>query len=79
MPVSLRLVVSAAKVKGSWKDWRAKRKRARVLQQVVPPENPDDGGDDTDLRATRHTSRPGFSLPLMTSNFRRFNARYGLS
>ena len=58
------------------KAWRAKRRR-RLLQQVIPPEDAQDILDSQDERATKNISRPGFSLPLMTSNFRRFNARYG--
>ena len=58
------------------KAWRTKRRR-RLLQQVIPPEDAQEILDSQDERSTKYTTRPGFSLPLMTSNFRRFNARYG--
>ncbi|EXJ57794.1 uncharacterized protein A1O5_12352 [Cladophialophora psammophila CBS 110553] len=53
---------------------------SKVLQQVVPT---DDGHDDpsstpTHLHSSASVSRPAFSLPLMTYNFRRFNARIGI-
>lgn len=47
----------------------------RLLQQVIPVEDMADTLDTGDKRSTRYISRPGFSLPLMTNNFRRFNAR----
>ncbi|MCJ1237542.1 hypothetical protein MMC14_005528 [Varicellaria rhodocarpa] len=53
---------------------------AKILQQVVPADDPGDEGEDiTDIRSTRYINRPGFSLPLMTNNFRRFNARVGVA
>ncbi|EFE35704.1 uncharacterized protein ARB_05748 [Trichophyton benhamiae CBS 112371] len=48
---------------------------ARFLQQLVPSEDAGsdkDGGEDVDTSS----ERPPFSLPTMTNNFRRFNARY---
>ncbi|KIX94573.1 uncharacterized protein Z520_09619 [Fonsecaea multimorphosa CBS 102226] len=53
---------------------------AKVLQRVVPS---DDGDDDpstspTNVPSSAYVSRPAFSLPLMTYNFRRFNARIGI-
>lgn len=49
----------------------------RLLQQVIPAEDIDDmtEGAPTDRRSSKYVARPSFSLPLMTSNFRRFNAR----
>ncbi len=47
----------------------------RLLQQVIPAEEMADTPDNTDKQSARYISRPGFSLPLMTNNFRRFNAR----
>lgn len=47
----------------------------RFLQQLVPSEDAGsdkDGGEDVDTSS----ERPPFSLPTMTNNFRRFNARY---
>ncbi|OKL63321.1 hypothetical protein UA08_01738 [Talaromyces atroroseus] len=53
---------------------------ARLLQQVIPTEEEgedgDHGADNTDKRSSK---RPPFSLPLMTNNFRRFNARIGIA
>ena len=60
------------------KRWVAKRD-LRLLQQVIPSEEldppfeaspPPQGG-----QSSKYVRRPGFSIPLMTSNFRRFNAR----
>ena len=53
----------------------AKRK-TRLLQQVIPPEDLDTASEEPGRRSFKYLHRPGFSLPLMTSNFRRFNARY---
>ena len=55
--------------------WVTKRD-ARLLQQVLPPEDFDQPGEESsDKQSSKYVQRPGFSLPLMTSNFRRFNAR----
>ncbi|KAK3301374.1 Peroxin/Dysferlin domain-containing protein [Chaetomium fimeti] len=50
----------------------------KLVSQVIPAEEghgrvPDVTGDDIPF-----AKRPGFSLPLMTTNFRRFNARIGV-
>ncbi|KAJ5386468.1 hypothetical protein N7509_009009 [Penicillium cosmopolitanum] len=49
----------------------------KLLQQVIPK---DDGEDEANAGNPLATSpkRPGFSLPLMSNNFRRFNARIGV-
>ena len=48
----------------------------RLLQQVIPAEEIDIGAEaPVDPRSSKYVQRPAFSLPLMTSNFRRFNAR----
>lgn len=66
--------------KGSLQD----RLFSKVLQQVIPSsEGVDDDEDDivgtpVDRRSSKYVSRPAFSLPLMTNNFRRFNARIGI-
>lgn len=54
---------------------------SRLLQQVVPAEDIDSHAAETpDKRSSKRVTRPPFSLPVMTNNFRRFNARhvYGL-
>lgn len=52
------------------------KKKGRLLQQVIPSEDVGgDGLETPDKRSTKYVGRPGFSLPLMTTNFRRFNAR----
>ena len=66
------------KMKFLSKKWRAK-KRNRLLQQVIPVEERENAGTDANSRASKSIARPGFSLPLMTTNFRRFNARYEAS
>ena len=48
----------------------------RLLKQVIPSEDMDPSVGGADNGSSRDLSRPSFSLPLMTSNFRRFNARY---
>ena len=64
-------------MKSTLKKWRAKRQRRRLLQQVIPTEDVNEDGElIEDKRSSKYIDRPGFSLPLMTNNFRKFNARY---
>ncbi|RMZ92343.1 hypothetical protein DV736_g428, partial [Chaetothyriales sp. CBS 134916] len=52
---------------------------SRLLQQVIPPDgNVNSDGAIVDQASSIHVPRPVFSLPIMTSNFRRFNARIGV-
>ncbi|KIW14015.1 hypothetical protein PV08_06796 [Exophiala spinifera] len=55
---------------------------SKVLQQVIPAADVDDDELETatqvDYRSPKYVARPAFSLPLMTNNFRRFNARIGI-
>ncbi|MCJ1479248.1 hypothetical protein MMC13_007933 [Lambiella insularis] len=51
---------------------------SKLLQQVIPLEDAQHVDVEPCTRASRHLNRPGFSLPLMTTNFRRFNARIGV-
>ena len=69
--------MSPFKMKLRFKKWRAK-KRNRLLQQVIPIQGADNVDNEEDRLPSRYLNRPAFSLPLMTNNFRRFNARYGL-
>ncbi|KAL8747574.1 MAG: hypothetical protein Q9190_000558 [Brigantiaea leucoxantha] len=47
----------------------------KLLQQVMPSDNIEEALDlPPDKRSSKYINRPGFSLPLMTTNFRRFNA-----
>ena len=62
-------------LRSSIRAWRAKRRRRRLLQQVIPEEEVEELNLPPDVRSSKYMSRPGFSLPLMTNNFRRFNAR----
>ena len=62
--------------KATFKAWRAKRRRRRLLQQVLPEEEVEDLDLPPDVRSSKYINRPSFSLPLMTNNFRRFNARH---
>ncbi|KAI9734609.1 MAG: hypothetical protein M1834_002210 [Cirrosporium novae-zelandiae] len=50
----------------------------KLLQQVIPPNGSDDDVLRSDQRSAPYLERPAFSLPLMTTNFRRFNARIGV-
>lgn len=52
---------------------------ARVLAGVVPSEDVLEEDQTPDRRSSKYVKRPAFSLPLMTSNFRRFNARIGIA
>lgn len=56
--------------------WRAERRQRRLLQQVIPVEEVEELDLPPDVRSSKYNNRPSFSLPLMTNNFRRFNARY---
>ncbi|KAF2816837.1 integral peroxisomal membrane peroxin [Mytilinidion resinicola] len=47
-----------------------------LLQQVLPQDAPD---GVKDRRSREYADRPGFSLPVMSNNFRRFNARIGVA
>ncbi|KAI9693769.1 MAG: hypothetical protein M1822_003040 [Bathelium mastoideum] len=52
-----------------------------LLQQVIPAQDLDSTDDATDKRSRKYIpiERPNFSLPLMSTNFRRFNARIGVA
>ena len=63
------------KLRSSIRAWRAKRMRRRLLQQVIPEEEVEEMDLTPDVRSSKYINRPSFSLPLMTNNFRRFNAR----
>ena len=67
--------MSPLKMRVTYQKWRAKR-RNRILQQIVPGEGAESVEAEPETRSSRYINRPGFSLPLMTANFRRFNARY---
>ena len=62
-------------VRSAFRSWRAKRRRKRILQQIIPDEELDEMDLPPDIRSSKYINRPSFSLPLMTNNFRRFNAR----
>lgn len=62
------------KVKRVLRSWRTKCRR-RLLQQVIPTEDMGEVLEMPDKRSTKYINRPSFSIPLMTNNFRRFNAR----
>ncbi|KAI9875484.1 MAG: hypothetical protein M1830_008419 [Pleopsidium flavum] len=80
--------LSASKLKGKLRDVASSKSEpghslqdqlfAKLLQQVIPTEDMADELDTANKRSARYVSRPGFSLPLMTNNFRRFNARIGV-
>ncbi|KAF2199556.1 Pex24p-domain-containing protein [Delitschia confertaspora ATCC 74209] len=52
-----------------------------LLNQVLPTEDPNDESTPKDRRSREYAGgdRPNFSLPVMSSNFRRFNARIGVA
>lgn len=47
----------------------------RLLQQVIPKDDGEDEANAGDQPFATSPKRPGFSLPMMSNNFRRFNAR----
>ncbi|KAF2140664.1 uncharacterized protein K452DRAFT_359694 [Aplosporella prunicola CBS 121167] len=49
-----------------------------LLQQMIPTEGADDDQRPKDRRSRKYVERPGFSIPAMSANFRRFNARIGV-
>src|ERR1700710_2377954 len=49
---------------------------SRLLQQVIPIE--DLASSRAETPSKDYTTRPSFSLPTMSANFRRFNARIGV-
>ncbi|KAJ5493321.1 hypothetical protein N7539_002067 [Penicillium diatomitis] len=51
---------------------------SKILEQVIPAEDDDDGADLDDDASVASSHRPPFSLPAMSNNFRRFNARIGV-
>ena len=63
-------------IKSTIKSWRTKCRQRRLLQQVIPEEEVEELDLAPDVRSSKYINRPSFSLPLMTNNFRRFNARY---
>ncbi|KAJ6131624.1 hypothetical protein N7523_001330 [Penicillium sp. IBT 18751x] len=50
----------------------------KLLQQVIPSEDDEEDANSGDKVFTASPKRPGFSLPAMSNNFRRFNARIGV-
>lgn len=50
-----------------------------LLQQVLPSQYIPEGSSTEDRRSRKYVDRPGFSLPVMSNNFRRFNARIGVA
>ncbi len=63
-------------VRATVRKWHAERRRRRLLQQFIPEEEVEELDLPPDVRSSKYINRPSFSLPLMTTNFRRFNARY---
>ncbi|KAJ5103972.1 hypothetical protein N7532_004501 [Penicillium argentinense] len=51
---------------------------SKLLQQVIPTDDDDDESNPGDQSFATSPKRPGFSLPAMSNNFRRFNARIGV-
>ncbi|OCL07478.1 Pex24p-domain-containing protein [Glonium stellatum] len=50
-----------------------------LLQQVLPSHDIPNSSPTKDRQSRKHVDRPGFSLPVMSNNFRRFNARIGVA
>ncbi|KAI4257352.1 MAG: hypothetical protein L6R42_005733, partial [Xanthoria sp. 1 TBL-2021] len=82
----LRESISNSKLKEKLQDGASSRSETgfslqdrlltKLLQQVIPTENIEEVLDlPPDKRSSKYIGRPGFSIPLMTNNFRRFNSR----
>jgi len=63
-----KFLASIISPKGKVADW------SRLLQQVIPKDDEDESNSGNQSFATS-PKKPGFSLPTMSTNFRRFNAR----
>lgn len=82
---ALKRTVSPSRLKEKLEEEKDKRSSSQklqdrmfsaLLQQVLPTEPP---SDHPDRRSRKYVQRPGFSLPTMSNNFRRFNARIGIA
>ena len=47
----------------------------RFLQQIIPGDEPQAAEELSDAQSSKDTRRPALNLPLLTNNFRHFNAR----
>ena len=80
-----RIKQEAERLKGKFQDVSTQYKTTQgsmqerlfntLLEQVFPAEAEDDGTPKKDRRSRQYVDKPQFSLPLMSANFRRFNAR----
>ncbi|RMZ05341.1 hypothetical protein D0860_05989 [Hortaea werneckii] len=83
----------ASKIRDKWDEYSGQSLQDRfftgLMSHIVPPEelseNDEDGENDSkskdkkkDRRSRKYVDRPNFSIPLMSANFRRFNARVGV-
>ena len=50
----------------------------RLISQIIPSDDTISDSDPSNRGSRKNVDRPGFSLPLMSNNFRRFNARVGV-
>ncbi|EEH47210.1 uncharacterized protein PADG_03308 [Paracoccidioides brasiliensis Pb18] len=75
-------VASDSKAKMDWGAGPSLQDRllTKLWQQVIPAEASDEESDYTTAKksSTVQIDRPAFSLPVMSNNFRRFNARIGI-
>lgn len=80
-----RIKQEAERLKGKFQDVSTQYKTTQgsmqerlfntLLEQVFPAEAEDDGTPKKDRRSRQYVDKPQFSLPVMSANFRRFNAR----
>ena len=81
---TLETQYSGPGVGGGWKESLGDRLVGSVISYVVPSdaidpsEDDDKGNKKKDRRSRQYVDRPTFNISLMTSNFRRFNARIGI-
>ncbi|KAF2103458.1 hypothetical protein NA57DRAFT_52975 [Rhizodiscina lignyota] len=52
---------------------------SRLLQRIIPSDDSPTDAPSSDRRSRPAVERPNFSIPLMSNNFRRFNARIGVA
>ena len=72
----MKLRKSFKKLRWGWKGKKKAERSSRLLQQVMPSDEAyKSDHESSPKRRNRNVDRPGFSLTLMTNNFRRFNAR----
>ncbi|PGH12163.1 hypothetical protein AJ79_04457 [Helicocarpus griseus UAMH5409] len=76
----LKQKIQDVKTKSDWTPGLSLQERllAKLWQQVIPMDGSSEEPDTVKKPSTVQIDRPAFSLPVMSTNFRRFNARIGI-